>query len=113
MIRIAIIEDDAELSVGLNYILSSVKDFSCKIFEDAESAFRQMMPGSPVESPLSEREQEVLNLLAMGLSNMEVADKMNISKATVKAHIYNTYQKLHVSSRIEAINKYKNQQGSF
>src|SRR4051812_40043619 len=46
MIRIAIIEDDAELSVGLIHILSSVKDLSCKSFEDAESALKSIRPDS-------------------------------------------------------------------
>ena len=67
------------------------------------------MPKNPVENPLSEREQEVLNLLSMGHSNKQVAEKMFISMATVKSHIYSIYQKLHVNSRIDAINKFKNQ----
>lgn len=54
---------------------------------------------------LSEREKEILHLLAEGFRNKEVADKLFISLSTVKTHIYNIYQKLHVSSRIEAINK--------
>ena len=54
---------------------------------------------------LSERELEVLDLLAGGYRNKEVADKLNISMSTVKSHIYNIYQKLHVTSKIEAFNK--------
>src|SRR5271155_2221437 len=40
MIRIAIVEDNAKLRVGLNFILSSVNNFSCKEFETAESAVK-------------------------------------------------------------------------
>src|SRR5262245_34962726 len=72
-------------------------------------AFRKMIPGEMQTSVLSEREQEVLSLLAMGYRNKQVADKLNISIATVKSHIYNCYQKLHVSSKVEAINKFKAQ----
>ena len=69
--------------------------------------FRQMMPAQKEKSILSDREQEVLNLLAAGYRNKEVADKLNVSPMTIKTHIYNIYQKLHVTSRVEAINKYK------
>jgi two-component system, NarL family, response regulator LiaR len=54
---------------------------------------------------LSEREKEVIDLLADGFRNKEIADKLFISLSTVKSHIYNIYEKLHVSSRVEALNK--------
>lgn len=54
---------------------------------------------------LSTREQEVLNLLSEGFRNKEVADKLCISISTVKTHINNIYEKLHVTSRVEAMNK--------
>ena len=55
--------------------------------------------------PLSERELEVLGLLAAGLSPAEVAKKLFLSPFTLKAHTQNIYTKLGVHSRIEAINK--------
>jgi LuxR family transcriptional regulator, maltose regulon positive regulatory protein len=55
--------------------------------------------------PLSERELEVLRLLASGLSTAEVAKKLFLSPFTLKAHTQNIYIKLGVHSRIEAINK--------
>ena len=82
---------------------------SSRVAQKVLSAFRQTMPQAPVESPLSEREQEVLSLLAAGLRNKEVADKLSVSIATIKSHIYSIYQKLHVNSRVEAINKFRNQ----
>ncbi|HKR06143.1 MAG TPA: response regulator transcription factor [Bacteroidia bacterium] len=69
--------------------------------------FRQTMPQDMDENPLSEREQEVLSLLASGYRNKEVADKLSVSPMTIKSHIYNIYQKLHVTSRVEAINKFR------
>jgi LuxR family maltose regulon positive regulatory protein len=55
--------------------------------------------------PLSERELEVLQLLASGLPTSEVAKKLFLSPFTLKAHTQNIYTKLGVHSRIEAINK--------
>jgi ATP/maltotriose-dependent transcriptional regulator MalT len=55
--------------------------------------------------PLSERELEVLRLLADGLPPAEVAKKLFLSPFTLKAHTQNIYTKLGVHSRIEAINK--------
>ena len=72
-------------------------------------AFREMLPKSNAsEEKLSERETEVLQLLAEGNRNKDVADKLAISTATVKSHIYSIYQKLHVNTRVDAINKFRN-----
>jgi len=57
------------------------------------------------EAELSEREHEILMLLTAGFRNKEVAEKLSISLSTVKSHVYSIYQKLHVSSRVEAVNK--------
>lgn len=55
---------------------------------------------------LTERENEVLSLLAAGLLYKEIADRLHISHGTVRQHIYNMYEKLHVQNRTEAVNKY-------
>jgi DNA-binding NarL/FixJ family response regulator len=54
---------------------------------------------------LTDREQDLLQLLSTGLSNKEIADRLFISYDTVKKHINNIYRKLHVQNRAEAINK--------
>jgi DNA-binding NarL/FixJ family response regulator len=54
---------------------------------------------------LSPRENEVLQYLAKGLLYKEIADKLGISPSTVRQHIHNIYDKLHVQNRAEAINK--------
>lgn len=56
---------------------------------------------------LSPREVEVLNELATGAPNKEIADRLCISLATVKTHIINIYSKLDVKSRLEAVEKAK------
>ncbi|MBX3254279.1 MAG: response regulator transcription factor [Chitinophagaceae bacterium] len=55
---------------------------------------------------ISKREDEMLKYLAEGMTYQEVADRMFISLSTLKSHIYNTYEKLQVSNKVEAINKY-------
>ncbi len=54
---------------------------------------------------LSKREQEILGYLVQGLSYKMIADKCFISYATVNSHISHIYEKLHVSSGIEAVAK--------
>ncbi|WP_258098485.1 LuxR C-terminal-related transcriptional regulator [Marinoscillum pacificum] len=54
---------------------------------------------------LSERELEVLHLLADGYSNQEIADKLFVSLNTIKTHISKLYQKLNVSRRTQAVQK--------
>jgi LuxR family maltose regulon positive regulatory protein len=53
--------------------------------------------------PLSERELEILRLLAKGLSNAQIAERLVIALATVKRHIQNIYGKLGVNSRTQAV----------
>jgi LuxR family maltose regulon positive regulatory protein len=59
--------------------------------------------GSRSTEILSEREQEVIQLVAEGLSNQEIAERLVISLPTVKTHIGNIFNKLGVSSRTRAI----------
>jgi ATP/maltotriose-dependent transcriptional regulator MalT len=66
-------------------------------------------PPSPSPQPLveqlTERELDVLELLAQRLSYKEISDKLYVSTATVKSHIHNIYGKLNVSKRREAVEK--------
>lgn len=58
-----------------------------------------------VESPLSERETEILRRLCDGQSYSVIAEGLFISGHTVRTHIKNIYHKLHVNSRAQAVNK--------
>ncbi len=60
-------------------------------------------PKSEIIEPLSERELEVLQLIAMGLTNQEIASRLYLSLNTVKVHTRNIYSKLNVHSRSQAI----------
>jgi DNA-binding NarL/FixJ family response regulator len=55
---------------------------------------------------LTSREAELLELLTVGLSNKEIAQKMSISAGTVRNHLANIFQKLHVRCRTEAVVKH-------
>jgi LuxR family maltose regulon positive regulatory protein len=59
-------------------------------------------PSTPLE-PLSQRELEILRLLAAGLSNRQIAEKLVLAVGTVKAHVHTIYGKLGVQSRVQAI----------
>ena len=59
-------------------------------------------PGVPPSDDLSERELEVLALLASGRTNSEIADDLFVAVGTVKSHVNNIYNKLEVRNRAEA-----------
>ena len=56
----------------------------------------------PTPDPLTPREAEVLRLVAQGLENPEIAEKLVITEATVRTHVSNIMSKLHVASRTQA-----------
>ena len=61
-------------------------------------ALAERMPGSE----LSERELEVLKLIADGMSNAEMAAKLVLSEKTIKGHVSNILSKLHLADRTQA-----------
>ncbi len=106
----------AMLSKGANgYVLKS------QIADDLVKTIEVIMAGKAVFSPevaqqllnpgkaerptygLTEREHEVLRLMAEGLNNAEIAAKLTISRSTVKFHLTNVLLKLGVETRAEAI----------
>ena len=57
----------------------------------------------PLLDPLSERELEVLQLLARGASNQEIAQELVIAVDTVKRHVSHIFSKLGVNNRVQAV----------
>jgi two-component system, NarL family, response regulator DevR len=60
-------------------------------------------PDEPRVPVLTERETQVLKLLALGMSNREIGDRLMISEATVKFHVRNLRDKLEVRRRTEIV----------
>lgn len=82
---------------------------SAEIARRVVEAFHQSGPttGKDTETvSLSQRETSVAQLIAEGLANKEIADRLGISTETVRGHLKNIYEKLHVRSRTEAAVKY-------
>lgn len=103
---------------AIGYLLKNVDA------EDLADAIRQAYAGKPTLAPeaaqvliqssrqpykpgidLTEREKEVLALLVEGMTNPEIAEKLVVSKSTVKFHVSSILNKLQVSSRTEAVAK--------
>jgi DNA-binding NarL/FixJ family response regulator len=72
------------------------------VFPAAARSWLSGTKSSKAENKLSAREMEVLSLVSEGMTNAEVAKRLNVSKNTVKFHLQNTYQHLGVSNRTEA-----------
>jgi LuxR family maltose regulon positive regulatory protein len=91
----------------------TLKGYTEKLLDAFESISREAgtsggssQPERLVES-LTRREVEVLELIASGLSNQEIAERLVLSEGTVKTHTHNLYGKLGVSSRTRAIARAK------
>jgi DNA-binding NarL/FixJ family response regulator len=73
--------------------------------DEAQPAVHSLVPPPPTRererSPLSQREREIVALVAQGFKNKEMAEKMFISEQTVKNHLHNIFDKLGVSDRLE------------
>lgn len=63
---------------------------------------RKIREGDRFYNDLTEREKEILRLIALGGANKEIAQKLGISEKTVKNHISNIFQTLHVNNRTKA-----------
>jgi LuxR family maltose regulon positive regulatory protein len=80
-----------------------LRDFMSSLLGDASGPGGITTGFQPLE-PLTEREVEILGLLAKGLSNKEIALRTEVSENTIKFHLKNIYSKLAVNSRLQAVN---------
>lgn len=55
---------------------------------------------------LTNREREILELLSRGMMYKEIALALNLANDTIRKHVYHVYEKLHVTNRVEAVNKF-------
>jgi predicted ATPase/DNA-binding CsgD family transcriptional regulator len=101
---------DVTESLALDELITALEtELSMPIQHTADtvSAFVRPLPArqQSLTDPLSEREQEVLSLVARGMKNSEIADELVVTLSTVKAHINNIYRRLDVTNRVQAISR--------
>lgn len=99
----------ARLLEAIRELYQGGAPMSSQIARKVVAAF-QGKPATSGESELighlSNREKEILEQLSKGLMYKEIAAELFISPETVRKHVYHIYEKLHVTNRIEAVNKY-------
>jgi len=104
--------DDLELTISIRSVLRGGAPIDPFI---AQRLINELKHAEPAEEPapteadsesegtLSSREEQILRLVAKGLSNREIAEQLFLSRYTVESHIKHIYRKLAVSSRTRAI----------
>lgn len=99
-------------NTGLVQLIEALKELynggspmSANIARKLVTLFRNGQKETANLEILSNRENEILQLLSKGLLYKEIADQLSISVSTVRQHIHHIYEKLHVQNRTEAINK--------
>ena len=96
-------------------LLESIKEvhqggspMSHEIARKVVLSFQKTAPPQSADVRLSEREEQVLNLLVQGLLYKQIADRLAISQTTVRTYAQRIYEKLQVHTRTEAVVKYLN-----
>jgi DNA-binding NarL/FixJ family response regulator len=94
-------------------LLASIKDvhaggspMTSNIARRVVQAFHRQDATVPESAKLSQREREVLELLARGYLYKEIMDSLNVSRGTLNTYVRRTYEKLHVRSRAQAVAKF-------
>ena len=131
IVMLTVSEDDDDLfnaiKAGANgYLLKNVRPE--QLFEDLRGVMRGEAPIAPAvagklldalrsgglpargaaaagpqqDSVLTRREAEILQLVANGMSNKEIANELTITEGTVKNHVHNALEKLHLTNRVQA-----------
>lgn len=95
-----------ELHAAVMDVLKGGVPMTSEIARRVIASFRRQPAKSDVAIRLTPREEEILTLLAKGFANKEIADKISVSYETVRDHLRNIYEKLHVHSRTEAVARY-------
>lgn len=94
-----------ELVAALYELQNGGAPMSSSIARMVVASFNKTKPAQN-DYDLTDREQEVLILLSEGYRYKDIASRLFVSVSTVRSHIYNIYEKLHVHNRTEALNKY-------
>jgi LuxR family maltose regulon positive regulatory protein len=101
----------AENNIAVDYIgqlLTALREYQLGVKPEELGTQVELRPSfgiQPLVEPLTNRELEILELLAQRLRNKEIAAKLFISEKTIKKHLNNIYRKLSVTSRRQALEK--------
>jgi DNA-binding NarL/FixJ family response regulator len=101
----------SELLQAIRNVIQGGGPMSGEIARKVIEAFQRPAPATDTSAVLSQREQDVLEILSQGFSNKEIASRLNISAQTVNSHLKHIYEKLHVRSRTEAVLKFSTRAG--
>lgn len=96
----------SEILDAISEVYRGGAPMSASVARKVVTAFRQPAADGD-ELQLSDRETEVLRLLARGHRSKEIAAELNIGVGTVNTHVRHIYEKLHVRSRAEAVARFK------
>jgi LuxR family maltose regulon positive regulatory protein len=97
-----LLREAASQGIAPHYVAQLLAAFEAEPQERRRPRKAPAPPAQPLIEPLSPRELEVLRLVAEGLSNREIADRLVISVGTVKTHVHNILGKLDVRGRTQA-----------
>jgi DNA-binding NarL/FixJ family response regulator len=100
-VRPADLIDAIRLVAGGNALLGPTVTF--RLLERFAETQPSNEPDPAIISGLTEREREILELIARGLSNAEVAQQLFLGETTVKSHVSNIFRKLGVRDRVQAV----------
>ena len=101
----------AEILDAISEVRGGGAPMTSEIARKVVHAFQKPAAPAGATVELSQREQEILQLLSKGFANKEIADQLSISYQTVKVHVKHIYEKLHVRSRSEALMKFVSDHG--
>jgi DNA-binding NarL/FixJ family response regulator len=93
------------LFTAIDDVFAGGSPLSPNIAKRVIQLFNQYAPKEQKNYGLSEREKDVLSLLVEGLELKEIASSLNLSIYTIRAHVRNIYEKLHVHSKSQAVAK--------
>ncbi|RZJ68761.1 MAG: response regulator transcription factor [Flavobacterium sp.] len=99
-------EGPVKIIAALDELFDGGSPMSSSIARKVVASFSKMESSNKLTESLTAREKEILEQLSKGQMNKEVAYHLEISSGTVRKHIQNIYEKLHVNTRVEAVNMY-------
>lgn len=97
-------DDVKVISQGIKKIINGEIWLSREITKEIIFSYREKQDGILTTSvSLTEREKEILKLLSLGSTNINIANALFVSENTVKTHLYNIFKKINVKNRLQAM----------